>query len=315
MTRKAPAGTSFTSRTVPWMKLGTTIDDEDVGAAEAARLGGLDFEIALEPAGHRKASGAWRVTPNRFAITRLDTDEVFNYTTKDYELISYADAFEFLDGINPRYVAAGSFGGGRQGFIVARLPDRTAVDLKLGGETDHHDLYTVVRTSQNLSRGVEVAILMLRGRCMNELTLPSLTRDAPQSWSIRHTRNAREKLAEARSVLTRADRYVEDFQAQARRLVEVDLELEEAERLIRAALPDRPRREEQVGAIVDAWRTSPTVGFEGTGWGLVNATSEYFEWGRPMSRGRSVQSQFTGALDGATHKYVARVAQLALRSR
>lgn len=314
MTGTETESTTFSARAVPWLKIGAVIDG-DVGAAEAARLGGLDFRVALEPAGHRRPDGTWAEVPGRFAIVREDTGEVFNYTTGSYHPVQYADAFEFMDQVNPRYVAAGALAGGRQGFVVARLPGRETVDLDLGGETDPHELYVVLRTSQNLSRGVEVALVTLRGRCMNELTLPSLTRDAAQSWAIRHTRSVHQKLAEARSVLTRADRYVDAFVDQARRLAEVELDVEETRRILRAALPDRPRREAQVGAIVEAWQTSPRVGFAGTGWGLVNAVSEYFEWGRPMTRGRSEESRFTGALDGATHRYAARAAQLVLRAR
>jgi len=43
----------------------------DVTAAEAARLGGLDFDVVLEPAGHRNKKGNWRVTPGRFAMHSL----------------------------------------------------------------------------------------------------------------------------------------------------------------------------------------------------------------------------------------------------
>lgn len=307
---------SFSARAVPWMKIGHVIED-DVTAAEAARLGGLDFDVELKPAGYLNQPGTskWRRAEGRFAIVRPDTGDVFNYTTETYEPVQYRDAFTFMDQINPRYVAAGSFNGGRQGFIVSQLPERTSLDLKLGGETDHYDLYAVLRTSQNLSRGIEVSLLTLRDRCMNELTLPSLTRNAVQSWSYRHTKSVHEKMSQAADVLTKTDRYVDAFTDQTTRLVKVTLDTPDAEKILRAALPDRPKREEQVTAILDRWRTSPTVGFETTGYGLTMAASEYFEHGRPMNRGRSEQSRFTGALDGATHKYVARVAQLALRTR
>jgi hypothetical protein len=43
---------SFSSRYLPWTKIGTVIDDESVNAAEAARLGGIDFEVELQNAGY-----------------------------------------------------------------------------------------------------------------------------------------------------------------------------------------------------------------------------------------------------------------------
>jgi phage/plasmid-like protein (TIGR03299 family) len=307
--------TSFSSRQVPWMKVGAVIDG-DVTAAEAARLGGLDFDVVLRPAGFNLGTPSkpkWRVAKDRFAIVREDTDEVFNYTTKTYEPIQYREAFDFMDAINTRYVAAGSFQGGKQGFIVTQLPERTVIDLDLNGEADSLELFAVLRTSQNLSRGIEVALLTLRNRCMNELTLPSLTRGAKQTWAIRHTKNAKLKLAEAQHTLANADAYVEEVVSQAERLAKIELELDAARELVKTVLPDRPKREQQVNAILDAWQHAPTVGFAGTGWGLTNAVSEYFEWQRPLANTSTDASRFTNALDGSTHKYVARTAQLVLR--
>jgi hypothetical protein len=45
------------------------------------------------------------------------------------------------------------------------------------------------------------------------------------------------------------------------------------------------------------WRTRQTVGHEGTGWGLVNAVSELYDWERS---GGTAQSRFLGAIEGQT---------------
>lgn len=303
--------TSFSARQVPWMKVGAVIEG-DVSMAEAAALGGLDFDVSLRPAGFRTGKN-WKVAKDRFAIVRDDNDEVFNYTTKTYEPVQYREAFDFMDSINPRCVAAGAFQGGRQGFIVTQLPEQTVLELDLNGESDTFDFYAILRTSQNLSRGIEVALMTLRNRCMNELTLPSLTRGVEQTWAIRHTKNAKLKLAEAQNTLTRASAYAEEVTSQAQRLAKIEIEMDAARDLIRAVLPDRPKREQQVVSILDAWQNDPTVGFTGNGWGLTNAVSTYFEWNRPLAKTSTDESRFTNALDGSTHKYVGRTAQLILR--
>lgn len=303
---------TFTARTLPWMTIGTVID-EPVTAAEAAKLGGLDFDVELRPAGYRNAKGNWQRIADRVAVVHAETSEFFNYASSDYQPVQYAEAFDFLDAINPQIVAAGSLRGGRQGFMVTQLPEHTSLDVELKGVVDSHELYVVVRTSHDLSKGIEVAIVLLRHKCMNQLTLPSLTRDAPQRWSIRHVGDPKAKLAEAETLLTNTVGYEQAFRELTERLVDVDVSEESAKIILKRVLPDRPTREtKQIPAILDAFRGSEHVGFENTGWGLVNAVSEYFEWQRPVTKSRTDESRFKGALDGATHHNVARTAELVL---
>lgn len=307
----------FSTRDVPWMKLGKTLEaGEAVTAQEAATLGGLDFEVELVDAGYRDADGVWHPVESRKAAVHKDTRQWFSFVSNDYQLVQYGEAFGFMDQVNPSYVSAGTMNDGRQGFMVVQLPERQHLDLNLAGTSDPHDLYVILRTSHDLSKAIEVAVLPLRGRCMNQLTLPSLTAGVQQRWSIRHVGDPKAKLAQALNTLTRTDAYVREFEEMATRLAELDVQVDEAEKLIRAILPDRPRRETQVESIISRFQHSPFVGeeFHGTGWGLVNAVSDYLEHGRE-SKVRTAASRFTGGLNGDTHRYTGRAAQLLLRRR
>lgn len=304
--------TSFSTRTVPWMTVGTVIDDPSVDAAEAAKRGGIDFTVSMRRAAFERAGGeAWRVAAQRFALVRDDTEIPFDFVSATYKPVQYAEAFSFMDEINPTYVAAGSFNGGRQGFMVAQLPDHMRVDPEPNGESDPHDLYVVLRTSHDRSKALEVAVLPLRNRCMNQLVLPSFARDAPQRWSIRHTGDPHAKLIDAQRTITRTDKYAEVYANTVRQLASVRVTTDHFQVLLRHILPDRPRRDEQVGAITTAFRSSEFVGFPHTGWAAVNAVSEYFEHGR-ASGSRTAQARFTGGLAGDAAKYVRRVAHLLL---
>lgn len=309
--RSSTTTRSFSARQVPWAKIGTVIDDPDVDATEAARLGGLDFDVELRAAGYGDANQMWRAAPNRLAVVRRDTDELFSYVSRDYRVVQYREAFQFMDGINPRYVAAGTLKDGRQGFMVVQLPDVEFVDLRLNGEPDPHRLYVVVRTSHDLSKGIEVVALPLRNRCMNALGLRSFAANAPQRWSVRHVGDVASKLTEARRTLTNTQHYAERFAETAQRLVSVPVTSERLGQVLRRVLPDRPKRPEQVAAIQSAFRSSEHVGFTGTAWGAVNAVSEYFSWGRSDGQ-RTVESRFTGGLDNAEWKYPNRAMQLLL---
>lgn len=301
----------FSTRQLPWLKIGTVIDD-DVDAAEAARLGGIDFDVELRDAGYRAVDGGdWVEQPTRRAVVREDTGEWFSYVSVDYKPVQYREAFEFMDGVNPRYVAAGALNGGRQGFMVVQLPEHAEVDVTIDGVHDPHDMYVVLRTSHDLSKAIEVAVMMLRGKCMNQLTLPSLTAGARQRWGVRHVGDPHARLEQAKTTLTGAANYKAVFERTATQLGSVKLDAPGLRRVLERVLPDRVRRVEQVDAITAAFETAETVGFTGTGWGAVNAVSEYFQWGRSLAT-RTYQSQFTSPLDGDTAKYVNRTAQLLL---
>lgn len=311
----APAGKTFTSRQAPWLKLGPQIDG-DVDAAEAAKLGGLDFEVEMRPAvrPQRRADGkGWSYVqvPNRRTLVRTDTDDFIDFVSADYQVMQYGEAFDFMDQVNPRYTAAGSMSHGKQGFIVAQLPDLSAINVEINGVVDPHDYYVIIRTSHDRSKAIEISLMPLRGKCMNQLALQSLTAGAPQRWSIKHIGNVKDKLAEAERVLTTAPKYAEIFAAKARQLGSVTVSDEDSRSILKRVLPAKTKRDETIDAIMSTYHNDETVGFVGTGWGLANAVSTYYDWGRNEAT-RTDQSKFTSGLTGDTAKFFNRTAQLLL---
>jgi phage/plasmid-like protein (TIGR03299 family) len=305
-----PAGVVFSTRAVPWAKQGTVIN-KPVTAEEAINMAGLNFEVHKEEVASRSSADApWRVIPNRVAVTRSDTGVRLVVASTDYELVQYGEVFAFMDKVAPNIVAAGPLYDGRQAFIVAQRPDLTYVDPDLG-EADPHQPYVVLRTSHDLSRAVEAGILLLRGRCMNQLTLRGFLNGAQQRWSIRHTRKAKEHLAQAADVYARLGTYTDEFTRIARRLAAVEVDLKDAQEVLEGVLPDRPRRQQAIDTILGIWQTADTVGFRDNGWGLTNAVGDYLEHGR-TSANTTPQSRFLGALQGTQHRTVNRVAALLL---
>lgn len=337
---------SFTTRDVPWAKIGTVIDDPAVDAAEAARLGGIDFDVEVTDAAfwvrHRPLladddstqltddggqplfvgelnrpttdPGRFKIEPSRRAIIRPDDEEWFSYVSNDYQLVQFREAFAFMDALSPRYVAAGSMTHGRQGFIVVQLPEHERSELVIDDVEDPHDLYVILQTSHDATRGIKIAVTTMRNRCMNMLTLPTFDASAPQSWSIRHVGDPHKQLADAETTLRNTAAYREFFETSVRQLASVRVDSDDLRRIVRRVLPSRLKRvEEQVTAIVDRFETADTVGFRNTGWGALNAISDYLQWGRTTAS-RTEQSEFTSPLDGDAAKYVNNAFQLLMNS-
>jgi hypothetical protein len=104
--------------------------------------------------------------------------------------------------------------------------------------------------------------------------------------------------------------YAKNYEQNATRLANITVNDENARDILKRVLPDRPKRDEVIVKIISGWHSRPdTVGFVESGWGLVNAVSEYFEWDRT---GGSPESRFLAALQGQTHAAINKTAALVL---
>lgn len=309
--REPRGNTTFTTRDLPWMKLGPRIDAA-VPMEKATKLGGLNFDVELKPLVYRNGDQLVEI-PSRRAVIRTDPETFFAVASDDYQPVQFSEAFSFLDEINPLVSSAGALSGGKKGFMVVQVPGLEKLDLEVDGEQDPHDMYVIVQTSHDLSKAIEIAVMPLRLKCMNMLGLPSLTRDATQRWSIKHVGDVKKKMHEAQRMVVRTTAYVDVFAKTARQVASVRMDDEKINVVLKMVLPDKPRRDEQITAIRHAFHTSEFVSNNGgqNGWDLVNAVSEYFQWGRNSST-RTPQSMFTSGINGDTFRALSRTTQLLL---
>lgn len=312
----------FSVREVPWMKLGKLVD-QPVTAREAAKLGGLDFTVSLRNVGYEMTNmlneTVYHKITNRRAVVADDTGQFMGFVSSTkYNMLQYGDAFDFMDHLGAPYVAAGALRGRRQGFMVVK-PNVDAMynDDSFTKVDDPHDIFVTLRTSHDCTRGVEVMVMPLRGRCMNQLSLRSFAKGVPHRWSIKHTSTMQEKLKEAQKSLKNLGLYVAQFDKLATRMVNTEIKHDRAQEMLEIVIP-KPRAQterveqqyrDRINAIIDLWETSPTVAYAGTGWGLVNALSEHRDWYRA---GGTPESRFLNALEGETHKQINALAGLVL---
>lgn len=300
--------TQFSTREVPWMKLGA-IADNPLTAKEAAKLGGIDFTVSAKPL-YFEHDG-YKVISDRVAIMRDDTYEPLSIVSSGYPILQYGEAFDFMDeavnGEDTRYVAAGALRGGRQGFMVVRAPD--AIQRNILDGNDPHEFFLVFRTSHDRTRAAEVMAMPLRGRCMNQLTLKSFSAKVANRWAVRHTSTMAEKLAEVKVALTQLGEYTERYAEVVERLSTIKLTENQAREVLLKVETQRAKTDDKIDSILHLWNEADTVGYDGTGWGLVNAVSDYYDWGRS---GGTPESRFLAALEGQTYKAVNRAAGLIL---
>ena len=298
--------TYVTTRTVPWMNYMAEVVDEPMSAADAIKAGGLDFTVSLRNIQFQCTDGSWKSGDQRKAVVRDDNEAMYEVVSDSYAPLQYADAFAFLDAISPKFVAAGSIKSGRQGFVVIELPEQHKVHLSID---DPHEMYVMVRTSHDRSRGIEVSVLPLRQKCMNSLTVASMTKGAPQRWSISHLGDVKGKMHNAEKVITGANAYAAEYERLVDALYKTTISTAKAETILKKVIRKSPKQDDAVQRVLDIWTNAETVQLSNTGWGLVNAVSDYFEWNR---QGGTAQSQILGVVEGVTTKAISRTAELIL---
>lgn len=292
----------FTTSSVPWTKLGHIVSSPKT-AEEAIEASGLNFDVQLLPMEYTRPDGTRCIYSNRFVVEREDTGVPLGTVSGRYTPVQYRDAFSFMNTIHPEFVAAGPLNGGKQGFMVVKVPD---IQLKVLDGEDTHDLFTVLRTSHDRSRAIEVYVMPLRYICMNQLTLRSFGTNAPHRWSITHTTNAFTRLSEANDTIRNLNSYARQYEENASRLALVKLADTQARTILQSILPDyTKKRNEFSDRIISMWHSDERVGYSGTGWGLVQAVSTYYDHERS---GGSPQSRFLGALQGQTHQAINKTA-------
>ena len=315
----------FTDRQVPWMKIGKTVN-APLTSKEAAEQGGLNFTVSahevyfscekIDDAGvvtTDTSPDCLRQMTNRRVIVRDDTLEPLSIVSSGYPILQYHEAFDFMDEavakFDARYVAAGALKGGKQGFMVVRMPDDIQVNVLDGA--DPHEMFAVLRTSMDLTRAVEVMMMPLRGKCMNQLTLTSFSANVPHRWAATHNSTMTQKLADMKVSLGKADAYTKRFNELAKRLVSIKVNDEQARVVLSYVIPKHTKKKDEVAdLIIEKMHTSPVVGWDGTGWGLVNAVSEWLDW-RPTG---TSESKFLNAMQGITHKSINKTAAHLLRT-
>jgi phage/plasmid-like protein (TIGR03299 family) len=308
---------TFTQRDVPWMKIGHRVDEAQ-SLSDALTLAKLDFDVELRKEGYQTTTGTWRIDPSKKKVVRVDTEEPLGTVSSTYEALQYRDAFDFLSVGELDFVAGGNLKFGKQAFMVVQVPGHKTLEVL--GE-DHHDMYTVVRTSHDGSRALEVLRMALRGTCMNALTLSTFGKggayggNAAQRWSIRHTKNMRSKMEQVQALITGAEAYDTEFAEMAKRLADIDIDVEATEKLITELVKEQHSyvkdQETYVSAIMNTYTSSTRNGYQGNGWGVLNAVSEHYEHVRGGDR-RTAEARWTQNFDGLTHKAVDRTARLLL---
>jgi phage/plasmid-like protein (TIGR03299 family) len=293
----------FSVQEKAWHGLGQIVKDYPT-SSEAIKHAGLDYEVEKRKLftfdGENQNGDPDSAiiipeieVPNFFATVRTDTDEVLGVVGKDYQIVQNRDAFNFFDAIvggdGIQYETAGALGKGERIFITAKLPGYIRV-----GKEDMTEKYLFLTTSHDGFGSITAAFTPVRIVCNN--TLNAALKNCTGSIKIRHTANAKDRLAEAHRVMGISNKLADELESIFNDWSTIRIKDQEIQRLIQLAMVPNKEvlqniKEGNMDELSTAFQnvcnsvyeyamTSPSQQQEttkGTLFGAYNAVTGYFQ--------------------------------------
>ena len=201
--------------------------------------------------------------------------------SEQYKMIEAALAFEFTDEIvesgEARWVTAGLMKEGRQMFGVLEIPR----EVKVAGHVDeNHSVYILTTNSWDASLSLGWHTTMVRGVCANTVKIGIA--GAYGSYTIRHTGDTDAKVAQAREALGITFAYVDAFEQEMNKLVDVKISDSEFDAFLESLVPVKSKNgvsERNVRSIIrDVYfKEDDLQDIRGTRYGALQAVAEYVD--------------------------------------
>ena len=266
-------------RFVPWHGLGTPCDHA-MSSAEALDLAGLNWKVISKPIYTKEGIEI----PGYIANTRDSDGSVLGIVSNKYSIVQNDQAFAFTDALldhEAKYTTAGSLKNGKLVWLLAELP-KTKI---LGDEIAE---YLMFANTHDGSGAVKVCMTPVRVVCNN--TLNMALSSAKRTWTCKHMGSMENKLWEATHTLQLANQYMEELRINAEKLAEVRISQDEVHKIVSDMFSTPEGASERIVAnaakakqeFMVAYYMPDIKQFLGTGWGLVNAASDFVSHAAPQ---------------------------------
>lgn len=272
--------TIFVDRTTTWHSIGKSVE-ECKNLEGVLTASGLDYTVEKRPVYAQTqpgiASSTMTKIPNRFITTRDTDGHMYDIVSDKFEIVQNREAFDFVNymGDDLQFRKAGETESGMV-YIIGALPE---VNI-LGDAFIPHVIF---RNGFTGKVKITAAICPLRMVCQNQFNFAF--RNAENSTTIRHVRNAHDKLEEAREVLKTAADYMQELNAMAEQYASIKLGAKDLDKLLDRMFPlvdpesmnsfKRHQLEVSREKFKKAYLADDNRNFKGTAWGIINAYTDF----------------------------------------
>lgn len=277
--------TMFYCGETPWHGLGTPVE-KALDSLEAIKMAGLDWTVSKKLLFTNIGNeNEYIPMPTAWMATVRDSDNTpLGVVTDKYQPVQNNEAFDFTDaliGEGCRYETAGSLRNGQQIWLLAKLPES-----KLVG--DVVDNYIVFTNSHDGKGSIRVAMTPVRVVCQNTLNLA--LGSAKRMWATKHMGKMDSKLEEAKLTLQFAQEYQVELAKKAEELAAKRVYELEFERFLKELYPVPENSSSIIASRANELRQRVRIcydkpdltNFQNTAWGVLNAVSDAYFYGKPM---------------------------------
>lgn len=296
----------FSVREKPWhyseTKELTKLIQEAPTSKEALRLAGLDWTVDGQPIFTEQGI----MIPGYSANTRSSDGKVLGIVSGRYSTVQNAEAFAFTDalvGEGVTYETAGSLRGGKQIWLLARMPENVKV---LGDEVEPYLCFT---NTHDGSGAVRACMTPIRVVCNN--TLNAALRSAKRSWSTPHVGDVQSRLEEAKRTLELAGQYMVALDEEADRLASQKMDEGAVIEAVSILIPmpkkptDRQKKtvQDSRDGIISCVMAPDLAAFAKTKWGFLNAVADYVGHAAPVRQTKTFEERRWGDIIGGARLF------------
>jgi len=277
---------SFVSALEPaWHKLGQVLDHVFT-AREAIEFGGLDFSVEKQ----KLFTDHGLDVPNYFATVREDNNDILGLVGNDYTIVQNRDVFSFFDHIvgegKAIYETAGCLGLGGMIFITAKLPKQIVI-----GRDGPIENYLVLCSSHDGSMAITAFFTPVRVVCQNTLNA-AFSKNTNRVY-IKHTQNVKERFVEAALIMGIHSEYLDKLEVAFRLLYDKRVSDMDMKHIVKMSFLNKEeikalamggnvelstRKENMIQGVVQYYHEASEIdGIRGTGYGVYNAVTGYFQ--------------------------------------
>jgi phage/plasmid-like protein (TIGR03299 family) len=300
------------TRVPAWHELGQVIPAGVSSIDEVMELARIKFMVGKTPVRyHNLVTGELETLDGKFVTTRDDTGKGLGVVGDSYEVFQNHEAFEFLEALVDRFgvtwESAGALRNGARVFVSMRLPHDIRIDP--GGVNDEIVPFVVLTTTHDGSGKVEAMVTPWRPICGNTERLA--VKNAFVKWGTRHTKNIKDKVAEARRTFAQSVAYFEKFVVEEEALARTEMTIKDVLGVIdevwgeldKDAKPQaKTMRNKLTETILETWQENVEV-LGRTGYAAERTFTQYADWKRGLKprslelRGNDLATRATAMLD------------------
>ena len=274
----------------PWHRLGQEMP-ELMNSAEAIVEARMDWKVRLEQ-NYIKIDDEYIEVPNTYSTVRGqqegDGSVILSKNgkalTSRYTPWQNIDAFDFLDELintnEATIEVCGALGEGEKIWILAKLPSY----IRVSGE-DHVMNYILITNSHDGTGSIKILPTPIRVVCQNTLNMALGSK--AKMFIMRHTKNAKKKVDEARKILKLIDIRLGEWGVNAELMLDCRMSIqdmmeywEDSMGMVRDDKGELSTRNKNVLEEIKKCREHPTnmVGnMDMTAWQAYNALTYYID--------------------------------------